>query len=249
MSAAIPLISLHNVTVTYDRHPAVHHVSGQFAKASLTAVVGPNGAGKSSLLKTLVGVIAPSEGTVTWHGTSPREIAYLPQMTAIDERFPMSVMDVVLMGHWRRAGAFREMTAAMCDAALAALSTVGLDGFADRGFGSLSAGQRQRALFARLVVADCPVILLDEPFSAIDSRTTDDLLKLIHQWHREGRTVIAVLHDLPQVRQHFPNTLLLARRLVAWGATAQALTAESLRAARDMSEAWDESAAICRGAA
>ena len=101
------------------------------------------------------------------------------------------------------------------------------------------------ALFARVLLQDAPVILLDEPFNAIDTRTTADLLAVVHRWHQQQRTVIAVLHDLDQVRQHFDQTLLLARRCVAWGPTAQALDAHNLFRARQMAEAWDESAPSC----
>ncbi len=243
------LIELRDLTIAYDRHPAVHHLSGEFRRGSLTAVIGPNGAGKSSLIKTIAGLIKPSQGEVAFRGTAPHDLAYLPQAAAIDESFPISVFDVVLMGHWRRAGAFRPISAAMREAAAFALLKVGLEGFDRRSFGSLSAGQRQRVLFARLIVADSPLIMLDEPFAAVDSRTTGDLLRLVERWHEEGRTVIAVLHDFDQVRRHFPETLLLAREPVAWGATAEVLTADNLLAARAMSEAWDAEADICRGAA
>ena len=131
-----------------------------------------------------------------------------------------------------------------------ALEAVGLSGFADRSFGSLSIGQRQRVLFARVMQEDSPVILLDEPFAAIDERTTADLLSLLTRWGGEGRTVIAVLHDPEQVRAHCDQTLLLARQAVAWGATAEVMTPENLLKARRMSEAWQSGAALClRGAA
>lgn len=241
------LVSVRDLTVTYDRHPAVHHVSGDFAKGSLTAVVGPNGAGKSTLIKTIVGLLSPAEGRVAFNGIHPRDAAFLPQSAAIDDGFPISVMDVVLMGLWRRIGAFRGIGAKERQAALDALAMVGLEDFETRSFGSLSAGQRQRVLFARLVAADSPLILLDEPFTALDARTTLDLLRLVQRWHEEGRTVIAVLHDFEQVRRFFPESLLLARELIAWGPTETVLTAEHLRRARAMSENWDEDAEICLG--
>jgi zinc/manganese transport system ATP-binding protein len=249
MTTAQPIIELRDLTVAYDRHPAVHHLTGRFAEGSLTAVVGPNGAGKSSLLKAVAGLVRPAGGTVTVKGAAAQEVAYLPQSAAIDDSFPISVIDVVLLGHWRQVGAFRPMGRERRKAAVTALSAVGLDGFEERPFGSLSAGQRQRVLFARVMVADSPLILLDEPFTAIDTRTTIDLMHLIEHWHREKRTVIAVLHDFDQVRRHFPETLLLAREAVAWAATAEALSSENLLRARAMSEAWDIDADICRGAA
>jgi zinc/manganese transport system ATP-binding protein len=127
-----------------------------------------------------------------------------------------------------------------------ALAAVGLEGFERRGIGELSAGQFQRVLFARLLLQDCPVIILDEPFTAIDSRTVADLLGLVLRWHAENRTLIAVLHNFEQVRSYFPLTLLLAREPIAWGKTSEVLTAENLQLARQMSEAWDEAAAACR---
>lgn len=237
------------MTVAYDRHPAIHHVSGGFGQGSLTAIVGPNGAGKSTLIKTVAGLLRPAEGEMRLNGLSPKDIAYLPQLAGIDDHFPISVRDVVLLGLWRRTGAFGRIGPGMLDEAARALSTVGLDGFEERTFGSLSAGQRQRVLFARVLVADSPLILLDEPFSAVDSRTTADLIRLVEQWHQEGRTVLAVLHDHDQVRRHFPQSLLLAREVVAWGATEEVLSSANLLKARAMSEAWDGNAEICRGAA
>src|ERR1700761_8170899 len=122
------MLSLDNLTIAYERHPAVHHVSGTFAQGSLTALIGPNGAGKSSLIKALAGLLKPRGGQIDRHGLAASSIAYLPQMTAIDDNFPMPVLDVVLMGHWRRAGSLRPLDKAAIDAARAALLTVGLEG-------------------------------------------------------------------------------------------------------------------------
>jgi zinc/manganese transport system ATP-binding protein len=133
--------------------------------------------------------------------------------------------------------------------ACAALATVGLEGFETRHIGALSAGQFQRVLFARLLLQDARVILLDEPFTAIDARTTRDLLDIVARWHGDGRTVIAVLHDFEQVRAHFPQTLLLARRLIGWGPTHQVLSSANLLQARAMAERWDEDAQTCEPAA
>jgi zinc/manganese transport system ATP-binding protein len=127
----------------------------------------------------------------------------------------------------------------------AAIHTVGLQGFEQRAVGTLSSGQLQRALFARMLVQDAQLILLDEPFNAVDAKTTASLLQLVRQWHEEQRTVVAVLHDDAQVRAHFPQTLLLARELVAWGPTAEVLTDANLQRARSMAEAWDDVAEIC----
>jgi zinc/manganese transport system ATP-binding protein len=241
-------ITLADVTLGYERHPAVHHLGGRFQAGTLTAVIGPNGGGKSTLLKGIMGLLRPLEGSITISGCDRRDIAFLPQQAEIDPDFPISVADTVMAGHWRRLGALRGATSAMRAQAAAALHRVGLEGFESRPIGTLSAGQRQRALFARALVADAPAVLLDEPFAAVDPRTTADLLEVVLGWHGEGRTVIAVLHDHDMVRRHFPSALLLAREVVAWGTPEAVLTEANLVRAR--AAAWDERAPICeRGAA
>lgn len=242
-------ITLANVTVAYDRQPAVHHVSGTFRPGSLTAIVGPNGAGKTTLVKAITGAARVDEGRIDRGGLAPSDIAYLPQQAVLDRSFPMSCLDVVLMGHWRRVGLFRRIGPTLLREAKEALEAVGLGGFGDRPIATVSAGQFQRLLFARILLEDCPVVVLDEPFTAIDAKTTADLLGVVSRWHGEGRTVIAVLHDHDLVRAHFPNTLLVAREAIAWGSTPEVLTASNALRARQMAEAWAESAAVCARAA
>lgn len=241
MAAAV---SLDNLTVTYRRHPVLHHISGEFERGSLTAIIGPNGAGKSTLLKTIMGQVRCDSGHVHRHAGIGR-IAYLPQQAQIDRSFPISVLDCVLLGYWSRAGLFGAMDRDMVQRAEAALAAVGLGGFARRAIVSLSVGQFQRVLFARILLQDAELILLDEPFNAIDSKTISDLLTMIHSWHTEQRTVIAVLHDHDQVRKVFPQALLLARNVVAWGETGQVLCTDNLHRARAMAEAVDEHAPLC----
>lgn len=239
------LIRLTNLTVTYERHPAVHHVSGAFVSGSLTAIAGPNGAGKSTLLKAIVGELRPAEGSIDRGALTRNDFGYLPQAADINRRFPISVADTVMLGAWKNSGAFGRFSRQDADRARDALERVGLSGFERRHIGSLSAGQFQRVLFARLLLQDAQVILLDEPFTAIDQRTTRDLLSLVLRWHKEGRTVIAVLHDFDQVRAHFPETLLIARELVGWGSTQPIMSSANLIKARAMAERWDEAADAC----
>jgi zinc/manganese transport system ATP-binding protein len=234
-----------DVTLGYDRHPAVHHLSGEVASGALLAVVGPNGAGKSTLFRGLVGILKPLAGAISLSGLDVRDIAYLPQIAEIDRSFPISVFDFVSTGLWRATGLLGGIGKAQRAKIAQALAAVGLTGFENRSIGTLSGGQTQRMLFARVLLQDAPVIVLDEPFNAIDTRTADDLLALAKHWHGEGRTVIAALHDMELVRAHFPETLLLARAPVAWGATAEVLTDENLNEARRMCEAFDDSAAAC----
>src|SRR6202000_2720173 len=129
--------------------------------------------------------------------------SYLPQLTEIDTDFPISVLDVVLLGTWNRAGALKKIDTEEGEKAIAVLASVGLEGFEHRNIGALSVGQRQKVFFARAALADAELILLDEPFTAIDTKTVDELLGLIKRWHEEGRTLIAVLHDFEQVRRYF----------------------------------------------
>jgi zinc/manganese transport system ATP-binding protein len=237
-----PAIELRDLTATHRRHPAVHHLTASFAPGSLTALVGPNGAGKTTLLRTIAGLHPVDHGKVS---ISAGRVALLPQQSGMDRSFPILCGEVVLQGAWARRGALAGVTAADRDRAQHALEAVGLGGFWRRPVGEMSAGQFQRLLFARLLLQDADLILLDEPFNAVDARTAADLLRVLHAWHGEGRTILAVLHDLDLVRDEFPNTLLLAREAVAMGPTAEVLTAANRLRARQMAEAWDESAAPC----
>ena len=242
-AASTPAVTLRDLTVSYRGHPAVHHLSGTFAAGMLTAVVGPNGAGKSTLLGALGGTIHDFEGRI--ERDPAQRVAYLPQASALDRSFPVRVHEVVAMGLWSRIGSFGGLRPEDRSGVDQALAAVSLSGFGQRWLGELSAGQAQRVLFARVLMQDAGLILLDEPFNAIDARTTADLLALLHRWKQEARTVIAVLHDLEQVREHFEQVLLLARERVAWGPTAEVLKAEHLFKARQMAEAWDEASPRC----
>ena len=236
-------IGLHDLTLGYDGHPAVHHVSCAFAPGTLTAVIGPNGAGKSTLVKALAGLIHPIGGRID--GLRGQRVAYLPQQASLERGFPIRVGEFAAMGLWHEAGAFGGFSDAQRQRVRDALGAVGLEGFARQPIDALSGGQLQRVLFARMMLQDADVLLLDEPFSAIDQRTTADLVSLLHSWNRQGKTVLAVLHDLQQVRAAFPRTLMLARELVACGPTDEVLTPGNLRRLQVMPEAFDERAPVC----
>jgi zinc/manganese transport system ATP-binding protein len=242
MSAAL---QFRNLTLGYDRHPAVHHLNGTVESGALVAVVGPNGAGKSTLFKGIVGVIKPLSGQIDREGLQARDIAYLPQAAEIDRTFPINVYDMVAMGLWHHTGLFGGIGRADRARIEQAIAAVGLNGFEHRAIGTLSGGQMQRMLFARLLLQDARVIVLDEPFNAIDAKTMADLLDVVRRWHGEKRTVLAALHDIQMVKANFPQTLLLARRAVAWGDTGEVLTPENLLTARRMCEAFHDDAAEC----
>ncbi|MBE7184123.1 MAG: metal ABC transporter ATP-binding protein [Methylobacterium mesophilicum] len=233
-------LAFRDLTLGYNRYPAVRHLSGTVPAGSLLAIVGANGSGKSTLLKGIVGLLAPMGGAIL--RDPAMRLAYLPQQSELDRSFPARVSDLVSMGLWPRRGLLGRHTAEDRERLDDALAAVGLAGFAARGIDTLSGGQLQRALFARVLLQDADLILLDEPFNAVDHGTVEALVALIEQWHAEKRTVLVVVHDLELVRAHFPQTLLLARRPVAWGPTAQVLTPAHLASARHFRAARDENA-------
>jgi len=230
------LVTLDNVSVTYGRHVALKDVSGSFEPGSLTAVAGPNGAGKSTLLKVIAGAIKPSHGRVSVCKTCMRRTAYLPQINAIQRDFPITVMQAVCTGFWPDTRSFGAITSAMKDRARAALAAVGLAGCEKRQIGGLSGGQFQRMLFARVIVQDARVILLDEPFTAVDAATTAKLIQIILDWHREGRTIVCVLHDLLLIRKYFPESFVLSGNCLGRGHTHELFEQKLLSFDLDMAE-------------
>jgi len=239
------LFTLENLTLGYDRHPAVHHISGSLDAGEMLAIIGPNGGGKSTLIRGLAGEMRPVGGSVVFQGLSRQDTAVLPQRVTLNEDFPISVDEVVTSGLWRTIGAWGRVDGSLRQRVSTALGRVGLRGFEKRAIGSLSRGQLQRVLFARLLLQDARLILLDEPFTAIDPATTHHLLRLLHELNDSGVTIVAVIHDLEQARGHFGSTLLLARSAVAWGRTTDVLGSDNLAAAEQLSAAWDDDAARC----
>jgi zinc/manganese transport system ATP-binding protein len=225
-------IAVRNLSVRYGETYAFEALTGEFAPASLTAVVGPNGAGKSSLLKSLAGIVRPTAGEVICAALARHRLAYMPQQDELDREFPITVAELVALGDWRNFGSVREPPRRLAASVSEALAAVGLSRVMDRQIAELSVGQFQRALFARLLLQDADVILLDEPFASLDESTTEDLLQFLRRWQGEGRTVVAVLHDFDRVRRHFPSTLVLARSLIAWGDTSVSLSADNLARAQ-----------------
>jgi zinc/manganese transport system ATP-binding protein len=234
-------VRVENLSVGYDRHPAVAGLTGVFAASSLTAVVGPNGSGKSTLLKALAGHCRPLGGRIDLGGLKPSEIAYLPQVHGLDLKFPLTLQDLVGFGFIGQRGLFGGFSRADRERLQGLMRQVGLEGLERRPIGSVSGGQLQRALFARVMAQDAKLVLLDEPFNGIDARAAEDLAQLMARWPEEGRTVIAVLHDLDLVRRLCPQSLVMARQAVAWGPTDRAIAPEQLTRARKLAESWNVS--------
>lgn len=228
MLSSNPIITLQDVSHSYGVIPSLSHISYQFLKGSLTAVFGPNGGGKSTFLKIISRLIKPNSGVIKTCIKHPSDLAYLAQCKDIDRTFPILVEDVVAMGLWSKIGIFRGLSQQDCPLVNDALNQVGLAGFNKRCLTELSGGQLQRLLFARLIAQQASIILLDEPFTGIDLQTTKDLLKLIQLWHAEGKTIIAVLHDIEIIRKFFPESILIARNLIAAGPTCEVLTPDNL---------------------
>ena len=241
----VTMIHLENLTLGYQRHPAIHHLTLDIANNDMVAIVGPNGAGKSTLLKGLMGQLKPLEGSISFSACSAKDIAYLPQKSKIDLQFPITVSDMAAMGLWRSLGVLGALDKAGATRVAKALECVGLSGFENRQIGTLSGGQLQRLLFARLLLQDAKLLLLDEPFNAIDEATEKLLISLLLTWHGEGKTILTVWHDIDGVAACFPKTLLLARKQIAYGKTDQVLTPDNLDRARKTQMAFNERAEIC----
>jgi zinc/manganese transport system ATP-binding protein len=217
-------IDVRNVSVRLGSRLALENVSGRFEPGSFTAVIGPNGAGKSTLLNVLAGLTPPFRGNVICAARARKRLAYLQQQAEIDRDYPVTVGEIVALGLWRSFGTFRKPSPALAERVAEAIEAVGISDLIDRRIGELSVGQMRRALFARVLLLDAEVVLLDEPFAAVDARTVDALLALLARWNDERRTVIAVVHDFGLVRAHFASTLILARTPIAWGETGSVLT-------------------------
>lgn len=226
-----PVIDLRQVSARFGGHVAVDAISTSVGPGALVALVGPNGAGKTTLLKMLAREARPSSGQISVSAPRSR-VAYMPQGVRASRDAPMTVAGLVSGGLWARVGLFGGVSRTAWRDVHIALQAVGLAAMADTSVNTLSGGQLQRALFARAIVQDANVILLDEPFSAVDAATVEDLMAVLCGWIAQGRTVIAAMHDLELVRRHFPRTILIARRVIADGDTAAVLSEAHLQLAR-----------------
>ena len=203
------LLSASGLELGYGSAPVVHDISFELNQGDVMAIVGHNGSGKSTLIKTLLGYLDPLSGNISWAESKPNRIAYLGQRTDFDTRFPIRVRDLATMGAWADLGIAGRIDDECQKRVDLSLERTAIDHIADMPIHKLSAGQLQRALFARTMVQDAPLILLDEPFTAVDQATEAALLTLIDEWAAEGRTIIMVLHDLSAVLQHCNSALLL----------------------------------------
>jgi ABC-type Mn2+/Zn2+ transport system ATPase subunit len=226
-------LHLEDVTVSYNRIPAVHHLSATLSCGSCVALLGPNGAGKTTLLKAIAGLLPLETGRIEFRGhqvegTSGREIAYVPQREAVDWDFPVTVRGLVEMGRYPALGKWRRFGAGDHSAVEEALHICDLEDIADRQISALSGGQQQRAFLARAWAQKADIYLLDEPFTGLDRNAVEAFAQAMRRLREAGKLIMASHHDLKSVEALFDHILLLNGELVACGPTAEAFTKENL---------------------
>lgn len=227
-------LSIRGLTVSYGQKPAVFSVDMTVQPGSMTAIIGPNGAGKSTMLKAALGVIKPLSGQVQVFGKplgdQRARIAYVPQRASVDWDFPTRVIDVVLMGLYRQVGLLGRMRGRHVERARDCLARVGMQEFAQRQIGQLSGGQQQRVFLARALAQNADIYLLDEPFAGVDAATEKAIIAVLQSLREEGKTVVAVHHDLSTVTEYFDNVFLINTRKIAEGPVSEVFTAQTLQA-------------------
>lgn len=228
-------LAIRGLTVSYGEKPAVFSVDMTVRPGAMTAIIGPNGAGKSTLLKAALGIVTPLSGQVTVFGrplgTQRQRIAYVPQRASVDWDFPTRVIDVVLMGLYRQVGLLGRIRGTHLQTARHCLDRVGMVDFAERQIGQLSGGQQQRVFLARALAQNADLYLLDEPFAGVDAATERAIITVLKDLRAEGRTVVAVHHDLSTVRDYFDDVFLINTRCIAEGPVDEAFTIDMLQAA------------------
>ncbi|MEM1424622.1 MAG: metal ABC transporter ATP-binding protein, partial [Planctomycetota bacterium] len=224
--------SVHAMTVAYHRKPVLWDVDYDAPPNRLIAVVGPNGAGKSTLIKACLGLVPRASGQVEFWGASYRRsrarVGYVPQRESVDWDFPVSALDVVCMGRYRRIGWCRPVSRRHKEAALACMERVGMAGYADRQISQLSGGQQQRVFLARALAQEAELYFMDEPFAGVDAATERAIVDVLRELKGDGKTVIVVHHDLHTVPEYFDDVILLNMRVVASGPVRDVFTKDNL---------------------
>jgi manganese/zinc/iron transport system ATP- binding protein len=230
--ASIPL-SVYDLTVAYHRKPVIWDVGFDVPNGSLVGIVGPNGAGKSTLLKAVMDLIPRAAGRIKIFGEdyarNRRRVGYVPQRESVDWDFPVDALDVVTMGLYREVGWFLPVRKKHRQAALEALSRVGIADLADRQISQLSGGQQQRTFLARALVQDADLYLMDEPFAGVDAATERAIVDVLREMQKSGKTAVVIHHDLQTVPEYFDYVVLLNMRVVAHGPVEEAFTSENLQ--------------------
>lgn len=229
-------VEVENLSFSYNGEKALEDVSFTLEKGMFMAVMGPNGCGKSTLTKILVGILKGSTGNIRVFGKDPREnptevqrmVGYMPQREHISHNMPMTVRDVVLMGRLARKGLVTTVSRKDIKAAKRALEIVGISNLWKKRFTELSGGQQQKAMLARALAVESDMLILDEPFAAMDTRSQQEILEVISSMRDEGKTIIMVLHDVNLALHHLDRVLLLNKKAIAFGEPKLALNRENL---------------------
>lgn len=233
MTDPAPPLEIHDLTVSYDRKPVLYGVDLTMASGSLVGVVGPNGAGKTTLIKTIMGIVPANGGWVKIFGQpyskAVTRVGYVPQRESVDWDFPVTVMDLVLMGRYGHAGLLRRVGKRDRAIARECLEKVNMASFADRQIGNLSGGQQQRVFLARALAQESDLYLMDEPFAGVDAATETAIVELLRELKNKGKTLVVVHHDLSTAREYFDQLILLNMRLVAYGPVEETFTSQLLQ--------------------
>jgi manganese/zinc/iron transport system ATP- binding protein len=226
-------LSIHAMTVAYHSKPVLWDVEYDAPADKLIAIVGPNGAGKSTLIKACLGLIPPATGEVMFWGRSFAQqrarVGYVPQRESVDWDFPVSALDVVCMGRYRKIGWCRPVTSKHKRFARECMDRVGMAEYADRQISQLSGGQQQRVFLARALAQESDLYFMDEPFAGVDAATEKAIVEVLRSLRAQGKTVIAVHHDVQTVPEYFDDVILLNMRVVAAGPVGEIFTPENLR--------------------
>ena len=232
-SQKCPALEIHDLIVSYQKKPVLYGVDLAVPQGSMVGVVGPNGAGKSTLIKTVMGLVSHAHGWVKVFGGELRDsikrVGYVPQRESVDWDFPVSVMDVVLMGCYGRSGLIKRPGKMEKEKAMQALEKVGLEAYSKRQISNLSGGQQQRVFLARALAQESDLYLMDEPFAGVDAATEVAIVDLLGQIRDQGKTLIVVHHDLATAREYFDMILLLNMRVVGFGKTNEVFNSELLQ--------------------
>jgi manganese/zinc/iron transport system ATP- binding protein len=233
MAEQAPALEIHDLTVAYHKKPVLWGIDVVVPRGQLVGIVGPNGAGKSTLIKACMDLLPVSSGWVKIFGEPLRgptqRVGYVPQRESVDWDFPVSVMDVVLMGRYGRLGLFRRPGAEDRAVARACLDKVGMLPFAERQIANLSGGQQQRVFLARALAQEAELYFMDEPFAGVDAATEAAIIAVLRELRDRGRTLLVVHHDLPTASTYFDSLLLLNMNVIAFGRTADVFTPELLQ--------------------
>ncbi len=228
----VPL-EIHDLTVAYHKRPVLWGVDVEVPAGQLVGVIGPNGAGKSTLIKAAMGLLPVSSGWVKVFGRpvkdNLRRVGYVPQRESVDWDFPVSVMDVVLMGRYGHLGLFKRPRKEDREVARECLEKVKMLPYADRQISNLSGGQQQRVFLARALAQESELYFMDEPFAGVDAATEAAIVTILQELKDQGKTLLVVHHDLPTAKTYFDSLLLLNMRVVAFGPTEEVFNYDLLQ--------------------